>query len=449
MRISLNVEPSRSTTNFANVLLVPEGLRASKIDFDYSILQPIRSASSSIALDFLFIAFVIYSIDKMVMRKSSSDKWTRSLQVNIPVSDANRWSQAANELTKCLNFLTGDYWEIGFYDFNMNEIFPDDRQQNQVQVNTHAVSLFSGGLDSLIGAIDWLETNPNRRLALVGHHDPNIAGPLSSQNELIDLLEPVYPGRIKPILLRVGQTPSGPETTFRSRSLLFLALGVYVANTISTDCPLIIPENGTISLNVPLTPSRRGSCSTRTTHPRFLNSVQNVLTYVGLANPIVNPLQLKTKGECVESCHNQELLRQTAIHSVSCAKTGHRRTWLRRARGCGRCMPCIYRRAALHKIGLDVEPYGRDFCQGEVDILGDRQLADDLRACFSFLIQDTSREDLIKNLLINGNSDVQHLGDYADLVIRARNEIRTLINNKGNNDIKRQSGLLAREIDDR
>ena len=61
------------------------------------------------------------------------------------------------------------------------------------------------------------------------------------------------------------------ETTLRSRSFLFISMAVLVADSISQEMPVFIPENGTISLNFPLTPSRRSSCSTRTTHPHFLS----------------------------------------------------------------------------------------------------------------------------------------------------------------------------------
>lgn len=62
------------------------------------------------------------------------------------------------------------------------------------------------------------------------------------------------------------------ESTFRSRSLLFFAAGIYVANKISPQCQLIVPENGTISINIPLDSGRRSSCSTRTTHPTFTSA---------------------------------------------------------------------------------------------------------------------------------------------------------------------------------
>jgi hypothetical protein len=59
------------------------------------------------------------------------------------------------------------------------------------------------------------------------------------------------------------------EPSYRSRSLMFIALGTYFASRYN-DTELIIPENGTISLNHPLSASRRGSLSTRTISSLFI-----------------------------------------------------------------------------------------------------------------------------------------------------------------------------------
>jgi hypothetical protein len=79
----------------------------------------------------------------------------------------------------------------------------------------------------------------------------------------------------------------------RSRSLLYLALGLAAAAGFGGATPLIIPENGWISLNPPLTTNRLGSCSTRTTHPYFLEQLTGLWREVGLINPLVNPYKLR------------------------------------------------------------------------------------------------------------------------------------------------------------
>lgn len=190
--------------------------------------------------------------------------------------------------------------------------------------------LFSGGLDSLIGAIDCLEVTNGEPLCLVGHHDPNIGGVQKDQEQILEVLRTLYPNRCRPILVGVGHSGKSAEITMRSRSVLFVALGIVIAAHLGDRTPLLIPENGTIALNVPLTPSRRGSCSTRTAHPHYLALLQDWLDGIGLAHPLQNPLLDKTKGEAGAQCLNQAALKKTALLSCSCAKRGHTSSWVRR-----------------------------------------------------------------------------------------------------------------------
>jgi hypothetical protein len=87
-------------------------------------------------------------------------------------------------------------------------------------------------------------------------------------------------------------------------------MGIYAAYRIGRNIQLIIPENGTIALNIPLMSSRRSACSTRTTHPTFLSLLQNILTEIGIFNPMYNPYDLKTKGEMVDKSQNSIVLQQ-------------------------------------------------------------------------------------------------------------------------------------------
>jgi hypothetical protein len=171
--------------------------------------------------------------------------------------------------------------------------------------------------------------------------------------------------------------------------------------------------------------------------------LQGVLNTVGLATPIENPLQRKTKGEVLRLCRNQNLLAATARNAVSCAKRGHKVHWTRRnAKSCGRCMPCIYRRAAMHVLGWDDEVYGDDICVGEVDV-NDRgkEKPDDFRACLSFLNRNPSADEIAAMLLAGGSLNVQELPAYAAMVQRTMDEIRSLIRDKGTNEIKRLAGI--------
>lgn len=445
MHIQVNVSASEATKfEFAKVQLECRELGlTSHLDFDFLTLRNSCGIPSNIALDFLFIATIVYSADKLIPRRSAQDNWTREMEMDLPVENVSIWNRVKDELQAMLSFLTGDYWSFNFYNLNCNLNRPKNSSRNTTNsLDANTVSLFSGGLDSLIGAINWLEANRTGNIILASHYDPRVPGPLSDQNALLEVLKPIYGERIKSLQIKVGQYPSGRETTFRSRSILFIALGIYTACSISQNTPLIIPENGTIALNVPLTPSRRGSCSTRTTHPFLLSSIRSILNNIGIINPISNPYEYKTKGECVEECLNRTALIEAIQRSRSCAKSGHTRNWINRgAKGCGRCMPCIYRRAALHKLNLDTEVYGRDICSGEVDLESTKLSAIDFRACVDFLKRDFPRERIARMLLSNGKVEIASLLEYTDVVSRAMDEIRVLIRDKANENIKRRCGI--------
>lgn len=411
----------------------------SDIELEVNELVRVCGRVSKEVEDFLFIASIIYTVDKMVSRKFGFDNWTRELDVTIPVQCSQMFNNISDKLINILNFLTGDIWTLSFQKFEGTLFLSNNRRPSFEIDSIGAVSLFSGGLDSLIGAIDWLETNKNEQLILVGHHDPKVPGPYNDQQNVITELKKKYKNRFVELLIRCGQNPTGKETTFRSRSLLFIALGVYAAASLKKEVKLYIPENGTIAINIPLTPSRRGTCSTRTTHPHYLALVGDILKSIYNKVILENPYAFSTKGESVVSCKNQDILKKTALLTRSCAKSGHTHSWrIRTAKNCGRCMPCIYRRAALNKIGLDMEQYGNDICNGDVSLDSVAVSTDDFRACVSFLNSRPADIEIAKAILTNGPVDLNIMDNYVDLVKRTREEVKNLISNKAINLVKRR-----------
>ncbi len=451
MRATVEIQRNVTTREgFAPVdLLKNDGTRLCQLDLQYSKLAPLSQPNPR-ATDFLLLAAAAYALDKLVLRESSVDGWTRDFSLVLPVSDVAVWNAVKQDLNSCFSFLTGDLWNIDFVAQTSTLIRPFFRRYSRrrrltLRPTGETVCLFSGGLDSLIGAIDWLEHYSGRRLLLVGHHDGQMPGPYTDQKTLLEELGPAYPLRVNSILVRVGHSNewvSEREITLRARSLVFIALGIFVASALGPTVPLLIPENGTIALNVPLNPSRRGSCSTRTAHPYYLTVLGRVLADVGLSNSITNPLEAKTKGEAVAQCLNPRLLEEAARLSVSCAKRGHKVHWTHRdAKSCGRCMPCIYRRAALHAAGWDDELYGDDICQGEVELDDSGEKPNDLRVCLAFLRRNPSAEMISSLLMASGRLDMNRLQSYANLVQRAMEEIRTLLRHKANREIKRIAGI--------
>jgi hypothetical protein len=449
MQVAVDISPSRITTHEAAVVsLVSDGSTLSELYFDFTTLLKAVRQPTDPSLDFLLVASSVYAMDKLIPRSTARDGWQRSFDVTVPVKDATVWSANADTICQCLSFLSGDNWRMSFTE-RTRSIVRRKRRKRRVRrnyVRGEVASLFSGGLDSLIGAINRLEDTSGESICFVGHHDPAISGVQKDQEQLLKLLEAAFPKRFRSVLVGIGHSEKSEEMTMRSRSLLFVALGLVVADHLGGSTPLLLPENGTIAVNVPLTPSRRGSCSTRTAHPYYLALLQQWIDNIGLSHPICNPLLDKTKGEAVAQCKNQSILKTTALLSTSCAKPGHKRWWVRRdASACGGCMPCIYRRASLHKVGLDTEGYGYDICADEIDVADPNSaVADDLRACLSFLRRNHSRADVAKMLIANGPLPPLEALSHADTVCRAMDEIRTLFRDKGSSSIKRMAGLHQR-----
>jgi hypothetical protein len=455
MNVNVTIDPRSSHNGFADVRLVgtagSDATFRHRLDVEYQPMWDGCGPVPEVHSDLLLVAGAVYAIDKAVVRDRMPDRWTRSFSVRLPVQDPDRWEQARAPLESCVQFLTGDEWTFEFAGRRTPLVRPGARLAGRrVSLSdVDAIGLFSGGLDSLIGTIDWLEEMPGRIL-LVGHHDGDVAGPLTDQRRLLAMFDEPYCGRWGSVLPRVGVVPSGDEISFRSRSLLFLGLAIHAAGAARPGTPVLIPENGNIALNVPLTPSRQGSCSTRTAHPHYLGLLRAVLAALDVDVPVVNPLAAKTKGQCVLQCRNPGLLRAAYPRSASCAKRGHRSSWIRRdAAQCGRCIPCLYRRAALHAAGWDSERYGVDVCAGEIP-LPDRvsgaapKGAEDILAMLAFVREDPAPAEIARRLTSNGRIPPAEAMEAAALVGRAMDEVRALIADKATSKIKRAAGLPRR-----
>jgi len=444
MNIKVNITSPRAVNTLASVkLAIPDEMGACSVKAQITDIAKGGLRSCPEAEDLFLLASVVYALDRRVSREtSSSDNWTRSFSFILPVNTPAIWQEIKPVVDACLSFLSGDEWDVNF-EPRKNDILHLARNRRfQPVENIRAVSLFSGGLDSLVGIIDWLEQNPSASITLVGHHDPRISGIYSDQRRVLKVLQSAYPGRIEAIFTSIGPD-SGFETSSRSRSFLFIAQGLFVATSYDETIPLLIPENGTMALNAPLTPSRYGSCSTRTVHPHYLSLLRQITTKLGLPNSLVNPLEMKTKGECLTECLNRKVLISAIPYSASCGKRGRKQHWVHRnAKQCGICIPCIYRRAALHQLGQDNELYGYDFCTGDIDIHSSHQSVKDFLTYLAFLQRHPSQDEIGKLLIRNGKIDITQLPAYASIVERASNEVRDLLRDKASDEIKHQAGLL-------
>ncbi|MBM4295691.1 MAG: hypothetical protein FJ126_12425 [Deltaproteobacteria bacterium] len=316
---------------------------AGDLVFHHNFPEIFGGGLSGAIASFLRAALGVWAADKLQLRAAAPDAWTRRYNLHLPVTPA--WESLAARLGDLCNFLTGDVWTFSFrpgpVDFPFRGSWPHTW-------TPRVAALFSGGLDSLAGAIDLLEAGD--RLLLVSHYD---YGQLAAvqQNLAGELSRHYGPDRVHHLMVRVQL--EGPELSLRSRSFLYLGLGLAATAAFGPDTRLIIPENGWISLNPPLTPNRLGTYSTRTTHPYFLQQLTRLWQAAGINHPLINPYQGFPKGEVLASCRNLSLLEKLYLLTTSCARPVASRWRGQGAGACGYCYPCLMRRTALHRLGWD------------------------------------------------------------------------------------------------
>ncbi len=324
------------------------------------LLSPAFAAGlkpSSTAVDLLNLADMIYTADLRVWRGySPEDAWTREIKIYLPVANPDKWNASRTAVIDFLSFLTGDVWDI---EFRQKAAQVEPAIGKSSLLLPESVCLFSGGLDSFVGAIDLLASG--KRLAMVGHYGNS----QREQEAAFRALKQTYNSQILPLwfylvppTMAKGQEV---ESTMRARSILFLSLGAAVASALPAGTPMYVPENGPISLNVPLTFGRTGTHSTRTTHPHTINLFRKVLAALGLEIPIVTPYRFATKGEMLRDCKDQEALKAGIHSTMSCSRPQSGRFHgLPVGQACGYCVPCIIRRASMRVVGLDDETTNKD-----------------------------------------------------------------------------------------
>lgn len=302
--------------------------------------QKNKFAMSVEAWDFLSLALAVVSCDFGVKRKDSPDGWTRIIDLEVSVSNPEKYNENKKLIEDFLAFLSTDLWRITFIRNGFSEVISNPRPK----VKASCISLISGGLDSLVGAIDLVAKNETPFFV-----SQIVPGDRQKQTDFVKSLK----GQFEHLQINHSfRSPLGLEPSQRARSIIFLSYGVIASTLIAKSSKhkktkLYVCENGLISINAPLTEARMGSLSTRTTHPYFLSKFQRLIDSLGFQVEIKNPYQFQTKGQMLSKCKNQVLLKKFAHLSTSCgryARNGYNH--------CGRCIPCLIRRSSFVAWGV-------------------------------------------------------------------------------------------------
>ena len=392
-------------------------------------------------IDVMALATMVYLADTRISRaKTSQDSWTREITIQIPVVDVAKWDSVRDDLIRMLNFLTGDKWNFFFE----KRSFEFDDLQSRIEEKTEfeVVSLFSGGMDSLISTINYLEEN--KKLLLISHAGDGHTK--RAQKEILEVLEEKYEN-IKPVQLDLWMVfereiiPNGfTDNTTRSRSFLFIALGIFALTGLPEVNKLEVPENGLIALNVPLDNLRVGSHSTRTTHPFYLMMWNKILDTLGFSISVENNYWDRTKGEMAIECKDKNLLLELMKQSVSCSSPGKARWAGLPPQHCGFCVPCLIRRAAMLKefgFGNDSTEYTK---QSVTELRQNHSMGMGIQLrSFEYAIERIQKNPEIARMLIHKPGPLpnnqEYLDGLADVYRRGLNEVGDFIQTSLSNEV--------------
>ena len=310
------------------------------------------------AIDLVVLAALVNAGDSKISRSGNAqDGWTREIDLYVPVSEPDGWTVAREHIEGMLRFLTGDIWRVRFRPRVSNHqrlaTLPMLPQNNDQTV----VSLLSGGLDSLIGAIDQLSEGKDLPL-FISHHWDTVT--LKAQDYVYQKLKEKFGSKnMNRVQVKLGFNKNElrteeTEPSQRGRSFLFYSLATLAASALEGQTEVRIPENGFIALNVPLDQLRLGALSTKTAHPHFLKCMVELAEIMKLSVSYSNPYRFQTKGEMVANCTDLEFLKNVVKKSMSCSAPAKLRFYQLKPGHCGYCVPCLIRRAAL-KHGLGTE----------------------------------------------------------------------------------------------
>lgn len=231
----------------------------------------------------------------------------------------------------------------------------DDVKLAETESDYNALSLFSGGLDSLGGSY-YVNEDDTLFLSIVSSGIKN--------GRVLDNLEEVR--NIDLERIKIGRDVSYEENSQFSRSFLYLSMALSTA-LINGVNEVILPENGVVARQIGLNQGRK---PTRTAHPKFIEYYEEFANELIEQNiEISNPLDKKTKSEVIDLIEDENCIPK----AYSCSHTRFP-FWADKEAGekqhCGMGIPCLFRTVAIigsnnleveDKLNLAFNPFTIDF----------------------------------------------------------------------------------------
>jgi 7-cyano-7-deazaguanine synthase in queuosine biosynthesis len=238
--------------------------------------------------------------------------------------------------------MMGDTWSLKFQPgHNTPSTGLFDKRPFHVEVDENGlnVALFSGGVDSLAGALQLLESG-KEKLILASHQASSSAK--KTQRCLYEELNTQYPHRVKHYPFECNlQGKRAIDETHRSRNFLFSSIA-YALSTAYGQSDFYVFENGVTSINLHRREDLANSRASRTTHPQTIAKLQKFFSTIA-EKPfkIFHPFLDKTKFDVME--YVCKVAPNLLSSSVSCTRAPFTKG---DATHCGKCFQCIDRRIA-------------------------------------------------------------------------------------------------------
>jgi len=445
---------SKCNSSMLNLLHKPIGDIPANIIIEYAKFVRDPEAIPKRILDLLQIAAYVFCADRMKHRGErdclNNEPWARSFEFNIPVYDVVFWNdeKTKSALSSALEFMTGDRkYSFIFHQLSAS-VLPDKEQQLSLFANEYEtieesdatdIMLFSGGLDSLAGAVQRLNELPNRKLCLVSHKANNTV--THTQTVIVDSLNKKYNNRSRKYGFECHNKIGLPskEETQRTRMFLFSAIAFAICNCYGKH-EFYVYENGITSMNLSKQVDVINARASRTTHPKTLGLLRIFYKIFDNSFDIIAPYHNRTKAEIINVFKTYE--EQNIItSSVSCSSTRTKPD----EPHCGGCSQCIDRRFAIFGSELEDDDtiYSNDFVR-EIDgreiiqrLTNTLRLAhkEDIKTRDDFLCKyPTEINELIEYW--PGTNPDDKLNDiyslvcaYGDSVIRAATKMRNKYDN--------------------
>jgi len=351
---------------------------------------------NTLEIDLLNVAAGVYATD-LALKRDEREYHIRDIELTIDVVNLNAFEQIKELLEQALLTVSKDNWTINFTQKKGIPI-----TQFEWSDKEGAALLFSGGIDSMVAASEFVRENKN--LVLVSHNSHGNKVIDECQNNVHSLLEEYYSKSIKHVHVKVfGRNqgnykfPTDRENTQRTRSFLFLCLAAIVTRRNKFNKVLYMAENGQFAIHLPLNQSRIGPFSTHTADPQFVDLTKELLQKL-MRNPkfdIINPFLYKTKAEVFAQLPKE--LKDQAYLSATCWMISR----IPDNKHCGFCIPCISRRISLEYNKIFFNEYANDIFNIDLNKLNDtddkkRNLIDYLEFILKFKdISDSNKIELL------------------------------------------------------